>query len=81
MKFLKRNKMYAIYFFSDCLWAIKSPPVTSRRLDLLLAFKNNIKKHVFSFSPALMLYIFSSGKKPFVSDLKRRFNKMTKFSK
>ena len=39
--------MHAIYFFPDCLWAIKSPPVTSRRLDLLLAFKNNMKNMCF----------------------------------
>ena len=73
--------MHAIYFFPDCLWAIKSPPVTSRSLDLLLAFKNNMKNLFSSFSPALILYIFSSGRKPFASDLKIRFNKVTKFSK
>ena len=39
--------MHAIYFFPDCLGAIKSPPVTSRSLDLLLAFKNNMKNVCF----------------------------------
>ena len=39
--------MHAIYFFPDCLWAIKPPPVTSGRLDLLLAFKNNMKNMCF----------------------------------